>query len=308
MGLSHVRLIEAIDVQDQLGEGVLWRESDSTVWWVDILGRRIHCLVWPTLDLTTYATPFRPTALAFIAGRDDILVVAFECGFALWRPENGAFHWLAQPATLRDGVRLNDGRIDPGGCFWVGSMSETGVPKGTLAPGALFRMTASGDATPVLAGLHIANGICWSPDGQRMYLADSARGEVYAAAFDPALGAPSRFVLFARFSGEAPDGAVTDLNGNYWTALWGGGRIAVIAPEGHEIASVPLDAPQPSCPAFGGKSSNLLFVTSARQGLSPDAVAASPRSGSLFIFETEAQGCPASRMQLSHSVLARFAH
>lgn len=308
MGLSHARLIEVVEVQDQLGEGVLWRESDNTVWWVDILGRRIHCLAWPSLALKTYATPAPPTALAFIAGRDDVMVVSFESGFALWRPETGAIHWLARPETLGYGVRLNDGRVDPDGRFWVGAMSERAVPPGTLAPGALFRMSASGEAAPVLAGLHISNGICWSPDGRRMYLADSMRGEVYAAPFDPAHGSPGRFEVFARFSGEAPDGAVTDSAGTYWTALWGGGRIAALSVEGKEIASIAVDVPQPSCPAFGGKAGNLLFVTSAQQGMSHDAIAASPQAGNLFVFETETRGSPVARMQLSRSLLANFAN
>jgi sugar lactone lactonase YvrE len=307
MALSSARLIDVIEVRDQLREGVVWRESDNTVWWVDILGRRIHCLAWPGLDLKTYATPERPSALAFIAGRDDVMVVSFESGFALWRPETGAIHWLARPESLGEGVRLNDGRVDPDGRFWVGAMSERSVPKGSLAPGALFRLAASGEAIPVLAGLHIANGICWSPDGRRMYLADSARGEVYVAAFDPAHGSPARFELFARFKGEAPDGAVTDAAGNYWTALWGGARVGVLSPEGQEIASIAIDAPQPSCPAFGGPDGNLLFVTSAQQGMTAEALAASPRSGNLFVFETEARGAPAARVVLSKTVLAGIA-
>ncbi len=307
MSTSQVRLIEVIDVQDQLGEGIVWRDSDNTVWWVDITGRRIHCLAWPSLALKTYLTSERPTALAFIGGWDDVMVVAFESGLALWRPETGAIHWLARPETLGAGVRLNDGRVDPDGRFWVGSMSEEGVPPGKLAPGALFRITASGDAVPVLAGLHITNGICWSPDGRRMYLADSIRGEVFTAAFDPTLGTPARFEVFARFSEEAPDGAVTDAAGNYWTALWGGGRLAVLSPDGTEIDSIAINAPQPSCPAFGGPTGSLLFVTSAQEGLSRDAIAANPRSGNLFVFETETRGPPAVRMQLSQSLLASFA-
>lgn len=306
MSLSQARLIEVIDVQDQLGEGVVWRASDSTLWWVDILGRRIHCLAWPSLVLKTHATSERPTALAFIAGRDDVMVVSFESGFALWSPETGAIHWLARPNTLGGGVRLNDGRVDPDGRFWVGSMSEQTVPAGILPPGALFRMRASGEAEPVLAGLHICNGICWSPDGRRMYLADSTRGEVYMALFDPAHGSPARFEIFARFFGEAPDGAVTDAAGNYLTALWGGGRVAALSPQGNEIASIGVDAPQPTCPALGGTADNLLFVTSARQGMSQDAIAASPRSGSLFVFETDTVGLQATRIQLSHTALAAF--
>jgi len=298
MALSDARLIAEIEVQDMLGEGVLWRASDATVWWVDIAGRRIHCLSWPGLALTTYETQERPGSLALIDGRDDALIVAFETGFALWHPASGKVDWLWRLAGFGEGVRLNDGRAGPDGRFWAGSMAEQGVAKGAMAPGALFRLDHDGRASPVVAGLHISNGICWSPDGRRMYLADSMRGEVYAAPFDQAQGAPGRFRTFATFSGEAPDGAVTDTDGNYWTALWGGARVAALSPDGREIASVGVDALQPSCPAFGGPDGNLLFVTSARQDMTDSQLAAHPRSGNLFVYQTQAEGLPTSRARL----------
>lgn len=298
MSLSEARLIEEIDVQDDLGEGVLWRASDATVWWVDITGRRIHCMAWPSLRLTTYETPERPGSIAFIEGRDDALIVAFETGFALWHAPSGKVDWLWRLPEPGVGVRLNDGRVGPDGRFWAGSMAENGAARNTMAPGALFRLDHDGRASPVVAGLHISNGICWSPDGRRMYLADSARGEVYVAGFDGAQGAPGRFTTFATFTGEAPDGAVTDADGNYWVALWGGARVAALSPEGREIASVGMDVPQPSCPAFGGAVGTLLFVTTARQGMTSAQLAAYPKSGNLFVYETQARGSPVARARL----------
>lgn len=304
MSLSDARLLEVIEVENTLGEGVVWRDSDSTVWWVDVEGRRVHCLVWPSLALKIFDMPERATALAFVQGRDDVLLVSFESGFALWSPQSGAVAWLARPKELGNGVRLNDGRVDAAGRFWVGSMAERKLAAGELPPGALYRFDEAG-AAPVVAGIHISNGICWSPDGKRMYLADSVRGEVYAASFDSAIGTPARFERFAQFSGESPDGAVTDADGNYWTALWGGSRVGVLSPDGKEIASIAVDALQPSCPAFGGPSGNLLFVTTARQGMSAEQRATSPRSGSLFVFETGARGNAVARARLSASVLAK---
>lgn len=299
MSLPEARLIEEIEVQDRLGEGVLWRASDATLWWVDILGRRIHCMAWPSLRLATYETAERPGSLAFIEGRDDALIVAFETGFALWHAASGKVDWLWRLPEPRAGVRLNDGRAGPDGRFWAGSMTENGVAGGSMPPGALFRLDHDGRATPVVAGLHISNGVCWSPDGRRMYLADSARGEVYAADFDGVLGAPGRFATFATFTDEAPDGAVTDADGAYWVALWGGARVAALSPQGREIASVGVDAPQPSCPAFGGAAGNLLFVATARQGLTSAQLAAHPKSGNLFVYETQARGAPVARARLS---------
>jgi L-arabinonolactonase len=305
MSNVEARLIEIIDVQDELGEGVLWRASDSTVWWVDILGQSVHCLFWPSLELRTYGLPERPGSLAFVEGRDDVLVVALETGFAVWAPETGDVKWLSRPAGLGNGVRMNDGRVGPDGRFWAGSMAEHGVKPGELAPGALYRLDHDGAASPVMADIHISNGICWSPDGKRMYFADTPRGEIFSAAFDALRGAPARWQPFAKVAGEGPDGAVTDADGNYWIAMWGGSRVAGFSPDGRELASIAVDAPQPSCPVLGGPEGNLLFVTTAQQGMDGVALGKSPNSGNLFVYETSLKASPTWRLKLSASQLAR---
>jgi L-arabinonolactonase len=304
--MVHARLIETIDTADILGESVIWRDSDQTVWWTDIHGRRIHRLDWPSLSLSTFPVPERACALAFVEGRDDILLVAFESGFALFKPESGQCVWLARPPALGPGMRLNDGRVDPQGRFWCGGKDEGAPTAADMPAGVLYRLGAEGEAGAILGGLHISNGLGWTRDGRRMFLAESARGEVYAAPFDAASGVPGRLELFARFENESPDGATVDAAGNYWTALWGGARVACLSPDGVEIASVEVAAPQPSCPVFGGPGCKLLFVTSARDGLDQDALAASPHSGGLFVFETSATGRPETRARLNSSILSRF--
>jgi len=304
--MVQARLIETIEVAHTHGEGVLWRESDQTVWWTDIHGRRIHRLAWPSLKLATFATPQRACALAFVEGRDDILLVAFESGFGLFAPESGAIAWLARPAALGLRMRLNDGRVGPGGRFWSGGKDEGGGGPDQMPAGVLYRLGADGQADAVLGGLKIANGLAWTADGRRMFVADSALGQVFAAPFDPLSGVPGRFERFASFTGEYPDGAVTDADGNYWTALWSGGRVACLSPDGQEIGSVAVDARQPSCPAFGGESGNLLFVTSARDELDDAALAASPRAGSLFVYETDARGAPVTRARLESRLIGQI--
>lgn len=282
---------------------MLWRESDQTVWWTDILGRRIHRLGWPSLKLETYATPERAGALAFVEGRDDVLLVAFESGFALFAPATGKVLWLCRPSELGDGVRLNDGRVDSFGRFWAGSMCERSLRDGESPPGILYRLGPEGQAQAVISGIGISNGLSWSPDDKRMYFADSTRGQVYAASFNASAGAPGLMTPFAHFSGETPDGATVDAEGCYWTALWGGGRVVRLSPKGAEIDSVAVAAPNPSCPTFGGANLGLLFVTSARDDLDEPQRSAFPLSGSLFVYETNAKGVAQARARLSSSLL-----
>jgi sugar lactone lactonase YvrE len=293
------RLIECIDVADGVGECVLWRAEDRTVWWTDIPGRRIHRLDWPSLKLRTFPAPARIASFAFVEGSDDILLVAFDIGFALFTPESGRVVWLARPAGLGDGVRLNDGRVDPGGRFWAGSMME-GVRAEEGSPlGALYRLDGYGRPEVVHRGIRLSNSLCWAPEGDRIYFSDMALGQLYSAPFDAASGAFARPGVLRQFTGEAPDGAVTDAQGNIWLALWGGGRIAQLSPDGREIASIAVDALQPTCPALGGPQDNLLFVTTAREGLDERELAARPRSGALFVYETQAHAAPGPRARLS---------
>lgn len=300
------RLIETVETADTLGEGVLWRVSDRSVWWTDIQARRLHRLAWPSLALETYTTPERLGSFGFVAGRDDLLIAAFESGFAVYAPESGHVTWLYRPAGLGPGVRLNDGRTDPQGRFWAGSMMERPVEEGEQPGGALYRLSAEGQAEAMLRGIRISNGLCWSAEGDRIYFADSPLGEIRSAPFDANSGTFGEFETFARFKGEAPDGAVTDAEGCVWTALWGGGRVARISPAGEEIASVEIDAPQPTCPAFGGPDANLLFVVSARDGLTAEQLKAQPLSGALFVFETDVCGWPQASVRLAATVLQQI--
>ncbi len=297
--MIRAHLIEKIDCADALGEGVLWRASDHTVWWTDIQGSRLHRLCWRRKTLETFATPERLCSFGFIEGRDDILLAAFETGFAVFEPESGDAFWRHKPADLRPGLRLNDGRADPAGRFWAGSMTERRLEEGAPPDGKLYRLDEDGRARAVLGGVHISNGLCWSPDGRRIYFADSLLGEIRRADFDALTGECGPFSLFAKFENGSPDGAVVDAEGRLWTALWGAGRVACLSEDGAETYSLAIPAPQPTCPAFGNEDGRLLlFVTSARDELSEQELRDAPESGSLFVYETNVAGMPVTRVSM----------
>ena len=293
-GYPDARFIEAVDVADRLGEGVLWRASDRTLWWTDILGCRLHRLNWKTQQLKTFPTPERLASFGFMEGDIDCIVGAFETGFAVFYPTSGELRWLARPPELQPGRRLNDGRVGPDGCFWAGSMIEDIALENHLSTTGLYRLDFHGRARLVRGGFSITNGICWSPDGTVMYTADSPSRTITRHAFDAKasqLGSSRPHVTV----GEGfPDGAVTDRQGYLWSALWGAGKIACFNPAGALAGELEVPALQPTCPAFFGPGLSFLAVTTATVEMSPSQRARFPQSGSLFIYEGRLAGSPNS--------------
>lgn len=284
--------IAEIPANDILGESVQWHAVDNTVWWTDIEGRRVHRLEWPSQKLTTYETPERMGCFARFDSSETVLVAGFETGFALFTPDTGHVKWLDKPAGLKPGVRLNDGRSDPWGRFWAGAKDEDNnhpdAPRGVL-----YHLNGDGKAEARLGKLSISNGLCWSPDGRTIYITDSRIQTIYKADFDKDSAVFGPLSIFKVYTDGYPDGAVTDNDGNLWVAVWAGARVDGFDPSGQKIGEVKTGAPHTSCPAFGGENGNLLFVTSARDELSEDALKSAPSSGSLFVYEMPVSG-PAS--------------
>ncbi|MFD7864210.1 SMP-30/gluconolactonase/LRE family protein [Streptomyces sp. NPDC057682] len=197
----------------------------------------------------------------------------------------GAVEWLARPAPRAGpALRMNDGACDPSGRFWVGSMAADA----TDGAGALHRTDPDGTVHEVLDGLTVPNGPAFTADGRLMYLADSARGTITRYPVDPAtggLGAPEPFARLAPGEGR-PDGMTVDDGQNLWVALWGGGRVLCLGPDGTRRCAVAVPADRPTSVAFGG---GLMFVTTARHRLERPG----PLDGAVFARPTEVTAPPA---------------
>ncbi|MBB4658958.1 SMP-30/gluconolactonase/LRE family protein [Parvularcula dongshanensis] len=285
-----------IESGDTLGEGVLWRDTDNTVWWADIIGRRLCRASWPDLRIKRYSTPYRLCAFAFLDGTEDRLLCAFDEGFGIWDLEEESVAWISRPTDIGAGLRLNDGRVDPSGQFWAGSMHEgsfAGNPSGKL-----YRLNGNGTIVTMRRGLAISNGLCWSPDGKTVYHADSGTGTIVQAHFDPSSDRPPDWEIFVEVEDGSPDGAVTDSFGRLWVALWGKGAVACYSPGGEHLCELAVPAPHVTCPVFGGPGFRHLFVTSARRDLSAAQLESWPLSGSVFVYETDTIGMPSDRAAL----------
>jgi len=295
--MSEFTLLHSIPLKNKLGEGIVWHGASDSVWWTDIHGRFLYQLFWPSRQLNTYPLPERISCFALLNAHDPMrsdysMLVAFESGFALYQPATQDIFWLVKPETHLSGNRMNDGRIDRQGRFWAGTMKEHDHGQ----HGTLYRLDQQG-CHAMIADLHIPNSLCWNKNSSVMYHADSPTGVIYSYGFDAVQGSVSQPQFFAKVpAGAEPDGAVIDADDHLLCALWGGAAIARYSPSGQQTALHLLPVSQPTCLAFSGPDLDLLFITTARQGLTAEQLKAEPDAGSLLIYQSPYQGLAESEL------------
>ena len=287
-------LVDIISAGNTLGESVAWDCAEERLWWTDIQERRIFRYDPRSVSLATFELPERLASFGFAADGER-LIAAFESGFALYHPQSGQIDWIARPTHGAAKVRFNDGRVDRQGRFWAGSMTEGGG-----APMGKLYCLEGREARVHLTGIAISNSICFSPGGRQLYFADSPHRSILQFEINEQSGALSNRRVFARTpEGAFPDGANVDADGHLWSAHWGAGRIVRYAPDGQISGEIEVPASQPTCIAFGGRTLDLLFVTSAREGLSAEALRAQPHAGDLFVYSVNVRGLPDRTFVLS---------
>lgn len=274
-----------------LGEGPLWDPVARVLYWVDIKRREVHRFDPATGRDVAWRTPEDVGSLALRAAGG--LVVALRSGFHFLDLDTGRTTPVARPEPERTENRFNDGKPDRQGRFWAGSMHE---PE-TRPMAALYRLDPDLTCHRMIDGLVCANALCWSPDGQTMYHADTVRRTVWAWDVDPDRGEISGRRVFLRLAGDegGPDGATVDADGFVWLAHWDGWRLTRYDPAGRLERIVRLPVQRPTCPAFGGPGLDVLYVTSATIGLSPEARAAQPWAGGILALDVGVRGLPEVR-------------
>ncbi len=286
-------LITTIPCQCTLGEGILWDPRSGAFLWTDIEGRTLHSYTLASGDHAVLALPDRLASFA-LTGDPDVLVAAFDRYLADLDRRTGRI--LRRQLTadfLMPGTRFNDGKVGAQGQFWVGTMVEDADAAGGPDAGTLYRLLPDGGLSPERRGISISNGLAWAPDGIHFFFADSPRQQIWRMRQGQQVWTIEREEPFATTTGSAyPDGATTSADGRYWSALWGGSEVRVFNADGTVAGAVRTPVSQPSCCAFGGPDLSVLAVTSARQGLSPEALAAEPDAGNVFVYQTDACGLP----------------
>jgi sugar lactone lactonase YvrE len=256
----------------QLGEGPLWHPVREQLFWFDITGRRL------LTKKEGGAQEWHFSEMVSAAGwtGEDGLFIASETGLFQFDLESGTRTPVCSLESQNPGTRSNDGRADPQGGFWIGTMSKT-EERGA---GAIYRWYR-GELRCLYPRISIPNAICFAPDGRTAYFADTVTGQVMRVGLDQR-GWPSgqpEVYLDLRAEALNPDGAVVDLEGRMWLAEWGASRVACYRPDGVRVMTVAFPAPHTSCPAFGGST---LYCTSALHHMTDAACAAFPDAGCTF--------------------------
>lgn len=283
--------LDILRVGNIVGEGILWDARHHALWWTDIQGRCLHRLDWRHGSAQIIDTPDRVGSFGLVTGRDEF-IVAFATGIALYDPMSRSIEPLDSPDRLEQGIRFNDGRVDRQGRFWVGTMVEG--PQ-LQAGGCLYSVDSSRTMRREADGIRISNGLCFSPDGTKMYFADSPTRiiRVYDLTDGPAvLGSPHTFVHTP--PGAYPDGAAVDADGCVWSAHWGAACVIRYTPGGTVDRILEIPTCQPSCVCFAGPDLDVLCVTTAREGLDATTLQNEPHAGDVFLYRVGVQGVPES--------------
>lgn len=275
----------------ELGEGPVW--FDGTLWWVDITVGSLNRLDPVTRAVTSRFTG-APLGAAVPSAKEGEWVVARESGFGLLDWKTGRIEHIGNPETGKESNRYNDGKCDPQGRFWAGTLHYHGTPE----QAGLHCLTAEKEMRTALNPVSLSNGLGWTRDGTTMYYIDTIPHHVHAFDFDGKTGTISNGRIFLKVSADLghPDGMCMDENDNLWIALWSGsGVICVDGKTGKILDKVEADAKQTSSCCFGGENLDELYITSAWQGMGLKQRLAEPNSGSIFRAKPGVRGLPVSR-------------
>lgn len=280
-----------MQVHSDVGESPVWDRERGGLWWVDLLRGELH--FWHA-DGNWTQFPSIGQSLGFVVpAQNGEFVAGTRDGIGIL-DVMGRFEMVVPVEPGRPDFRMNDGKCDPQGRLWAGTMSDK-----THTDGRLYRMDTNWDVEMVFQGLGVPNGIGWSRDGRLMYLADTGRRSLEFWRYDPARGVPMErlhVVSFAASDG-GPDGLTVDAEDCAWVCMWGGHSVRRYAPDARLLDVVEIPALNAASCAFGGQDFNDLYITTARFGMTANQLGKWPDSGGVFRCRPGVGGLPADRFK-----------
>ena len=300
-----------------LGECPFWHPEEQTLYWVDIAGCQIKRanVFMGTVEswaMVVDGQPIEPGCMA--PARSGGLVIALRDRIVRARTWGGALETVVMFAHNPQTTRANDGKCDPAGRFWAGTMYEPRDAQnaelwclGTSRKPSNLANPASPVQWERKAGqATVANGLAWSPDARTLYWADTPQHAIFAWDYDPATSAMTQRRLFKQFDAKPagwqpfqsdnggylgrPDGASVDTQGNYWIAMYEGQRVLQLSPQGEILRNIPAPVLCTTMVCFGGDDMQTLYLTSARHGRSAADLAAQPELGCVFSMRVDIPG------------------
>ena len=275
-----------------LGEGPLWHPLEKAWYWFDIIEQNLFRMHDGTRSSWQFDEPV--SAAGWVD--ETHLLIASASGLYRFDTRDGARQQVVALEADQPGTRSNDGRADPQGGFWIGTMGLNGES----GAGAIYRFWR-GELRKLHDRISIPNSICFPGSGEFACFCDTFSGQIMRQDLDPATGWPNaeaEVFVDLRAEGLNPDGSVFDADGYLWNAQWGAGRVARYGPDGRFDRAIDLSTDHITCPAFGGTNLGQLLVTSARQGLEATALSAQPQAGMTFLGDPGVAGLAEHRVIL----------
>ena len=280
------------DVPMLVGESAIWHEVESALYWVDIEGLTVNRLHAASGKFSSWKMGSNPSALAI--DDNNFLVVATRERLLRLNTTDGAETPIADAPYDPSKVRFNDGRVDPAGRFWIGTMYE---PRDQPAA-EMYVLDRDNLRCAWRGGMTNSNGLAWSLDGRTMFHADTTTHRIDCYDFDVATGEHSNRRTILTFPtdktapdyGGRPDGATMDSEGMYWVAMFEGGRVLRISPAGEILREIKLPVRCPTSVCFGGPDLRTLYITSASQGRSSEEIAQYPHTGKVLSVRLDVAG------------------
>lgn len=288
--MSVVRAVVA--ARDTLGETPLWCNESRRLWWLDVDRPAIQR--WDPATGRHDVFGLGGGAVGALAlRRAGGLLIGRDRALNIFDPDTGALRWFATVEPDHADTRLNDGRCDAAGRFWVGSLDNQ-----LRSPiGAFYRVDPDGAVERQFGDVIVTNSVAIAPDQRTLYFADTRRFVLSAFDLDPERGRLSNRRVFVDHTAtrDRPDGACVDRDGHVWNALFGGGRVVRHAPDGRLVQTIALPVTNPTCVCLGGDDLRTLYITTARKFLSNAQLAVEPLAGALLAVEVDVPGLPEHR-------------
>jgi sugar lactone lactonase YvrE len=272
-----------------VGEGAIWDAEQQVLYWVDILSHEVY--VYDPASGVNRAIPTCQAVGTVVKRKSGGLVVALHNGFAHLDLESEKIAPLGDdPERTIPANRFNDGKCDPAGRLWAGTMEFAGAKD----QGALYCLDTDHSVCEKVAPVSVSNGIVWTADQQTMYFIDSGLNNVRAYDYDIESGAISNERVVAENEGAGVyDGMAIDEEDTLWIAVYGGSCVKRYDPQdGALLRELQLPMTNVTSCAFGGENLDQLYITSACQGLDAEAMQAQPLAGSLVRVDPGVRGVP----------------
>ncbi len=268
-----------------LGEGPLWHPLRERLYWFDIPAGKLMSCNAEGEQQRSWLFGEAASAAGWIDR--DTLLVATASGLHKFDINRGTWITLCPLEADNRITRSNDGRVAPDGSFWIGTMGYNLEPDA----GAYYRYS-KGRLAKILHPITVPNSTCFSPDKKWAYISDTVQRLIWRWQLDSE-GNPigeKQVHIDLRDKGAIPDGSVCDAEGFLWNAQWDGWKIVRYDPDGKEEWVIKLPVQRPTCPAFGGPDFKRLYITSAQDGLSEEALAAQPQAGKIIVIDLDIAG------------------